>query len=123
MGLLRTPLATAAAVATMDLYKQEELFERSSELAPYFEEAVHSLKDMPHVIDVRNLGLMCGVELAPVADHPGRRAYQCFLECYDKGVLVRSAGETVALTPPLIANRQHVDQIVGTMGEALMAIA
>ena len=66
---------------------------------------------------------MCGVELEPMAGHPGKRAYECFLECYDRGVLVRSAGETIALTPPLIANRQHVDQIVGTMGEALMAIA
>jgi len=115
------PLATAAAVATMDIYDQEGLFERSQELAPYFEEAVHSLKGMPHVIDIRNFGLMCGVELAPTAGHPGKRAYETFLKCYDKGVLVRSAGETIALTPPLIATRKDVDQIVGTLGEALKA--
>jgi len=115
------PLATAAAVATMDIYDQEGLFERSQELAPYFEEAVHSLKGMPHVIDIRNFGLMCGVELAPAAGHPGKRAYETFLKCYDKGVLVRSAGETIALTPPLIATRKDVDQIVGTLGEALKA--
>jgi beta-alanine--pyruvate transaminase len=117
------PLATAAAVATMDVYEQEELFERGNELAPYFEEAVHSLKGMPHVIDIRNLGLMGAIELEPLAGHPGKRAYQCFLDCYEKGVLVRSAGETIAITPPLIANRQHIDQIVGTLGEALMAKA
>ena len=117
------PLATAAAVATMDIYEQEELFERGNELAPYFEEAVHSLKGMPHVIDIRNLGLMCGIELEPIAGHPGRRAYQCFVDCYQRGVLVRSAGDTLAITPPLIANRQHVDQIVGTLGETLMAMA
>jgi beta-alanine--pyruvate transaminase len=117
------PLATAAAVATMDLYDQEELFERSKELAPYFEEAVHSLKGLPHVIDIRNFGLMGGVELEPIAGHPTRRAYECFLKCYEKGVLVRSAGETIALTPPLIATRQHVDQIVGTLRDALKAAA
>ncbi len=117
------PLATAAAVATMDIYEQEGLFERGKDLAPYFEEAVHSLKGLPHVIDIRNLGLMCGVELAPVAGHPGKRAYEAFLKCYEKGVLVRSAGETVALTPPLIATRQHVDQIVGTLGDALKAMS
>lgn len=113
------PLATAAAVATMDVYEQEGLFERSKELAPYFEQAVHSLKGLPHVIDIRNLGLMCGVELSPAAGHPGKRAYETFLKCYEKGVLVRSAGDTIALTPPLIATREHVDQIVGTLGDAL----
>ncbi len=116
------PLAAAAAVATMDLYEQEGLFERSKELAPYFEQAVHSLKGLPHVIDIRNFGLMCGVELAPVAGHPGKRAYEAFLKCYEKGVLVRSAGDTVALTPPLIAKREHVDQIVGTLGDALKSM-
>ena len=98
------------------------MFERGKELAPYFEQAVHSLKGLPHVIDIRNFGLMCGVELAPVAGHPGKRAYETFLKCYEKGVLVRSAGETVALTPPLIATREHVDQIVGTLGDALKAL-
>jgi beta-alanine--pyruvate transaminase len=117
------PLATAAAVATLDLYDQEGLFERGKELAPYFESAVHSLKGLPHVIDIRNFGLMCGVELAPVAGHPGKRAYDSFLKCYEKGVLVRSAGDTIALTPPLIATRQHVDQIVGTLGDALKSMA
>lgn len=116
------PLAATAAVATIDLYEQEGLFERSKELAPYFEEAVHSLKGLPHVVDIRNLGLMCGIELAPVAGHPGKRAYETFLKCYEKGVLVRSAGDTIALTPPLIATREHVDQIVGTLGDALKSM-
>ncbi len=66
---------------------------------------------------------MGGIELAPIAGHPTRRAYECFLKCYEKGVLVRSAGETIALTPPLIATRQHVDQIVGTLGEALKGMS
>ncbi len=116
------PLATAAAVATMDVYEQEGLFDRAKELAPYFEQAVHSLKGLPHVIDIRNLGLMCGIELEPLAGHPGKRPYDAFVKCYEKGVLVRSAGETIALTPPLIAKREHIDQIVGTLGDALKSI-
>jgi beta-alanine--pyruvate transaminase len=116
------PLATAAAIATLDLYDQEGLFDRSAGLAPYFEQAVHSLRGLPHVIDIRNMGLMGGIELAPIAGHPGKRAYDAFLKCYEKGVLVRSAGDTIALTPPLIATKAHVDQIVGTLGEALKSI-
>ncbi len=116
------PLATAAAIATMDVYEQESLFERSRELAPYFEEAVHSLKGLPHVVDIRNFGLMCGMDLAPVPDRPGARAYERFLKCYEKGVLVRSQGETIVLTPPLIAEKKHVDEIVGTLGDVLKSM-
>jgi beta-alanine--pyruvate transaminase len=116
------PLATAAAIATLDVYEQEGLFDRSKELAPYFEEAVHSLKGLPHVIDVRNLGMMCGVELAPIPGHPGKRAYETFLNCYQKGVLVRAGGETIALSPPLIATKKHIDEIVGTLGDALKSM-
>jgi beta-alanine--pyruvate transaminase len=113
------PLATAAAIATLDVYEQEGLFERAKDLAPYFEEAVHSLKGLPHVIDVRNLGLMCGVELAPVAGKPGARAYERFLKCYEKNVMVRAAGDVIALTPPLIAGKQHIDELVGTLADVL----
>ena len=116
------PLATAAAVATMDIYEQEGLFERGKELAPYFEQAVHSLKGVKNVIDIRNFGLMCGIEMAPVSGTPGKRPYEAFVKCYEKGVLVRSAGETIALTPPLIASREHVDQIVDTLGDVLKSI-
>jgi beta-alanine--pyruvate transaminase len=116
------PLATAAAVATLDLYEQEGLFDRAKELAPYYEEAVHSLKGLPHVIDVRNLGLMCGVELDPIAGKPGLRAFERFLKCYEKGVLVRNAGEVIAITPPLIAEKKHIDEIVGTLADVLKSM-
>ena len=115
------PLATAAAIATMDVYEQEGLFERAKELAPYYEQAVHSLKGLPHVIDVRNIGMMCGVELEPIPGKPGLRAYERFLKCYEKNVMVRSAGEVIALTPPLIAEKKHIDEIVGTLTDVLKA--
>ena len=116
------PLATAAAIATMNLYEQENLFDRSRELAPYFEEAVHSLKGLPQVVDVRNFGLMCAIELSPVSGQPGARAYELFLKVYEKGVLVRSSGETIVLSPPLIATKKHVDEIVGTIGDVLKSM-
>ncbi|HZP92937.1 MAG TPA: aspartate aminotransferase family protein [Burkholderiales bacterium] len=116
------PLATAAAVATLDLYDQEGLFERARELSPYYEQAVHSLRGLPHVIDVRNLGLMCGVELAPIPEQPGMRAFDRFLKCFEKGVLVRQAGDVIALTPPLIAQKKHIDELVGTLADVLKSM-
>ena len=116
------PLASAAAIATLDVYKEEDLFERTKDLAPYFEEAIHSLKGLPHVIDIRNMGLMGGVELKPIAGSPGKRAHSVFMNCYENGVLVRAAGDTIALTPSFIASKSHIDQIVGTIKSALKAI-
>ncbi len=113
------PLASAAAIATMDVYREEGLFERVNELAPHFEKAVHSLKGCPHVIDIRNMGFMCGIELEPVPNHPGKRAYETFKRCYEKGVLVRSAGDTIALTPPFIISEKQIDEIINCVGEAL----
>jgi len=116
------PLASAAAIATLDVYKEEDLFERTKDLAPYFEEAIHSLKGLPHVIDIRNMGLMGGVELKPIAGSPGKRAHSVFTKCYENGVLVRAAGDTIALTPSFIASKSHIDQIVGTIKSALKMI-
>ena len=116
------PLASAAAIATLDVYKEEDLFERTKDLAPYFEEAIHSLKGLPHVIDIRNMGLMGGVELKPIAGSPGKRAHSVFMNCYENGVLVRAAGDTIALTPSFIASKSHIDQIVGTIKSALKVI-
>jgi beta-alanine--pyruvate transaminase len=84
---------------------------------------VHSLSGLPNVIDVRNTGLVGGVELAPIAGEPGRRAFSVFLDCWEKGVLVRTTGDTVALSPPLIIENQHIDQIVGTLADAIKRAA
>ncbi len=117
------PLACAAGIATLDTYAQEGLLTRAGEMSGYFAEAVHSLKGEPHVIDVRNFGLVAGIELAPIADAPTRRAFGVFLDCYERGVMVRTTGDTVALSPPLIIERSHIDQIVETLRGALRRAA
>ncbi len=113
------PLACAAALGTLDTYAEEGLLTRASEMEAYFADALHSLKGLPHVIDIRNIGLVGGIELAPIDGSPGKRAFDIFLECWERGVLIRTTGDTVALSPPLIIAKTHVDQIVGTLADAL----
>jgi beta-alanine--pyruvate transaminase len=117
------PLACAAALGTLDTYADEGLLTRGRAVAPLFEEALHSLKGLPNVIDVRNIGLVGGIELAPIAGSPGKRAFDVFLECWERGVLIRTTGDTIALSPPLIIEPQHIDQIVGTIAGVLKASA
>ncbi len=117
------PIASAAGVATLETYKEEALFERAAELAPYWEEALHSLKDHPHVIDIRNMGLIGAVELEPIAGEPTKRAFQAFLDCYEKGVLIRTTGDIIAMSPPLIIEKSHIDQLIGTLGDVLKKLA
>ena len=98
------PLACAAAAATLAIYREEKLFEHGRSLAGYWEDAVHSLRGLPHVIDIRNLGLVAGIELEPIPGKPGTRAFDCFLRCYEQGLLTRTTGDIIALSPPLIVN-------------------
>jgi beta-alanine--pyruvate transaminase len=116
------PLATAAAEASLDTFEEEELFKRSQQLAPYFQEAVHSLREMPHVTDIRNMGLVAGIELESKPGKPSERAFKTFLKCYDKGLLIRTTGDIIALSPPLIISRAQIDELVGILGEALREI-
>jgi len=88
-------------------------------MAATFEQAVHSLEGLPNVVDVRNIGLVGGIELAPIPGEPGKRAFSVFLDCWEKGLLVRTTGDTVALSPPLIIENTHLDQIVGTLADAI----
>jgi beta-alanine--pyruvate transaminase len=113
------PVACAAGLATQNIYESEGLLTRAASLSKTWENAVHSLREAPNVIDVRNLGLVAGIELAPRAGSPGARAYDVFLKCFEKGVLVRFTGDTVALSPPLIVEPVHIDQIVTTLAEVL----
>ncbi|MEG4115056.1 MULTISPECIES: aspartate aminotransferase family protein [unclassified Microcoleus] len=106
------PLACAAALATLDIYEEERLFERADKMAGYWEDAVHSLKGVRHVIDVRNLGLVAGIELESIAGKPGKRAFDCFLQCYEKGLLIRTTGDIIALSPPLIIEKEDIDRLV-----------
>jgi beta-alanine--pyruvate transaminase len=115
------PLATAAGLAALEVYREEDLFERSRRMAPAFEEALHALKGTRHVIDVRNAGLMGAVELAPREGQPTQRAMEVFRRCYEAGVLVRTTGDTIALTPPLIVSESEIGQITGTLRAAIQA--
>ena len=117
------PLACAAGIATLDTYAEEGLLTRASELQNDFAQAVHSLKGEPHVIDLRNIGLVGGIELAPAPGAPGQRAFDVFLDCYERGLLLRTTGDIIALSPPLIIERSQIDQIVDTVRGALRRVA
>jgi beta-alanine--pyruvate transaminase len=117
------PLACAAALGTLDTYAEEGLLTRGRDMAPTFEAAVHSLAGLPNVVDIRNIGLVGGIELAPLAGEPGKRAFNVFLDCWEHGVLVRTTGDTIALSPPLIIEPQHIEQIVGTLADAIRRAA
>ena len=117
------PLACAAGLASLDTYREEGLLTRAAQLQGYFAEALHSLKGLPNVIDIRNIGLVGGIELAPRTDAPGQRAFDVFLDCFQAGVLIRTTGDTIALSPPLIIERPQIDQIVGTLATAIKRVA
>ena len=117
------PLAAAAGIATLDLYREEGLFERARDLAGYWQDALWSLEGGHHVIDLRNIGIMAGIELEPRPGQPTARATETFHKCFDDGVLIRVTGDTIALSPPLIAERSHVDQIFETIGSTLKTVA
>jgi beta-alanine--pyruvate transaminase len=117
------PVAMAAAIATLELYEHEQLFARARSLAPQFEDAAHALRNAPHVRDIRNLGLVAGIELEPRPAAPGSRAYEVFLRCLERGVLVRYTGDTLAVSPPLIVEPAQIEQIFGTVAEALQGLA
>ncbi len=116
------PLACAALLATQQLYVDEQLFARSKAMAPKLEAALHSLKDARHVIDIRNLGLVGGIELEPRAGAIGRRGLEAHVKCFEAGVLVRFTGDILALSPPLIIEEAQIGRIVETIRTALNSI-
>jgi beta-alanine--pyruvate transaminase len=113
------PIASAAGIATLETYKEEGLFERAAELSAYWEDAAHSLSDCPHVIDIRNMGLIAGIELEPIAGEPTKRAFSAFLDAYEHNVLIRTTGDIIALSPPLIIEKSHIDTLFGTLRDIL----
>ncbi|HUG73638.1 MAG TPA: aspartate aminotransferase family protein [Steroidobacteraceae bacterium] len=117
------PTACAAGIATLDIYEKEGIFQRVKDLAPYWEQAVHSLKGLPHVTDIRNYGLVAGIEYEPIAGAPGKRGFEVFLKAFEAGILVRAAGDITALSPPLIMEKAQIDQLVETLGKVLKAAA
>ncbi len=116
------PLACAAGLATLGIYEREGLLERARSLAGYWEDAAHSLRGLPGVIDVRNYGLILGLEFEPRAGAPGARAFDVYLRCFERGVLVRSTGDTIALSPPLIIEKSQIDELYGVLGETIRGL-
>jgi len=117
------PLAAAAAIATLNLYDDEGLFARAASLEAHWQEAVHKLRDCPNVIDIRNLGLVAGIELASRDGAIGARATEIFRRCFDSGLLIRVTGDIIALSPPLIVSAGQIDEIVARLADAIGSVA
>tara|TARA_R110002124_G_scaffold5008_6_gene31559 strand:- start:893 stop:2206 length:1314 start_codon:yes stop_codon:yes gene_type:complete len=113
------PLAAAAGLATLDIYVDEGLFQRAADLAPLWQEQVHGLGNLPHVIDIRNLGLVAGIEMSARPGAPGARGTEVFHRCFDEGVLVRVTGDTIALSPPLTVLPDQIAQMLDCLSEAI----
>ena len=113
------PASSAAALATLDIYQEEGLLTRGAEMADYFADALHGLKGLPHVIDVRNIGLVGAIELEPIAGQPAKRAFSAFLKAYESGLLIRTTGDIIALSPPLIIEKPHVDELIEKLSAVL----
>lgn len=117
------PLAAAAALATLDIYREEGLFDKAIELGQYWQDAAFSLQGKRHVIDVRTIGLIAGIELEPRPSAPTKRATELFQACFDNGLLVRATGDIIALSPPLILEKSHIDEMFGRIADLLDNIA
>jgi len=117
------PLACAAALATLDVFAEQGILANAAAVQPYFEEALQSLRGLPHVIDLRSLGIIAGIELAPIAGQPGARGYAALKAAFADGLLIRTTGDIIALSPPLIMGRQHVDELFGKLADVLKGLA
>ena len=116
------PIASAAGLATLDTYKDEGLLTRGAALAKVWEDGLHSLKGLPHVIDIRNIGLVGAIELQPIDGQPTKRAFSAFLKAFEQGVLIRTTGDIIALSPPLIVSESQIDEIVSTLAGILKTL-
>jgi len=117
------PLACAAGLATLDTYADDGLLTRAGAMEAEFAQALHSLRDEPNVIDVRNIGLVGGIELKPLPGEPAKRAFNVFLDCWEQGLLIRTTGDTIALSPPLIIESGHLQRLIDTLRAALRRAA
>ncbi|MBK5255635.1 MAG: aspartate aminotransferase family protein [Vicinamibacteria bacterium] len=117
------PVAAAAGIATLDVYREERLFERANDLAPNWEDTMHSMKGLPNVIDIRNLGLVAGIELASIPGKVGARAYDVFVRAFKKGLLIRTTADIIALSPPLIIEKAQIAEIASKLSEAIREAA
>ncbi|MGQ7791058.1 aspartate aminotransferase family protein [Faunimonas sp. B44] len=116
------PVSCAAGLATLDIYQEEGLLTRAAELEDHFADAIHALRDLPHVVDIRNMGLVGAIELEPIPGEPTKRAFTAFIEAYERGIMIRTTGDTIALSPPLIISRDEIDRLVGTLAEIIKGL-
>lgn len=116
------PVASAAGIATIEIYEEEGLLTRAASLAATWQDALHSMKGLPHVIDIRNLGLVGAIELASRPGAPGARAYEAFVDCFNKGLLIRVTGDIIALSPPLIIEKDEITRLVSILADALKRV-
>jgi beta-alanine--pyruvate transaminase len=116
------PIASAAGVATLETYKEEGLLSRAGEITQYWEDALHSMRDLPRVVDVRNIGLVGAIELEPIEGAPTKRAFSAFIKAYEMGLLIRTTGDIIAMSPPLIVEKKHIDRIVETLRTIIMSV-
>jgi beta-alanine--pyruvate transaminase len=116
------PMAAAAGLGTLDTYEEEGLLTRGAELASYWEDALHSLKGEPHVIDIRNIGLIGAIELQPIAGAPTKRAFSAFVKAFENGALIRTTGDIIALSPPLIISKGQIDELIDHVRDVLRAV-
>jgi beta-alanine--pyruvate transaminase len=117
------PMSCAAALATLDIFEEEGLLTRAAQLADYWQDAAHSLADLPLVKDIRNMGLIAGIELEPMTGEPTKRAFAAFLRAYDAGLLIRTTGDTIALSPPLIIENSQIDFAFETLRTIIKDLA
>ena len=117
------PISCAAAIATLDTYAEEGLLTRAAGLETYWQEAIHSLKDHPNVVDIRNMGLIGAVELASIDGQPGKRAFDIFVKAFEAGILIRVTGDIIAMSPPLIISEAQIDELIDTLGQVLKTAA
>jgi beta-alanine--pyruvate transaminase len=114
------PLACAASLATLEVFKEQKIIEHAASMQAYWADAVHSLKGLPHVIDLRTIGIIAGIELAPIAGKPaGTRAFSAFKQAFADGLLIRTTGDIIALSPPLVLEKQHIDELFGKLATVL----
>ncbi len=116
------PIACAAGIGTLDTYKEEGLLTRGAEMAPVWEDALHSLKGEPHVIDIRNIGLVGAVELEPIAGQPTKRAFSAFIKAFESGFMIRTTGDIIAMSPPLIISKEQIAELIDGLRGVLRAI-
>jgi beta-alanine--pyruvate transaminase len=117
------PLACAAALATLDIFEQDGILEHANSVADYWQEAAHSLRGLPHIVDIRTIGMIVGIELASIPGKIGARATEAFQRAFDDGILIRVTGDIIALSPPLVIEKKHIDELFGKLAAILKTLA